>query len=159
MKNAKQIFKELIDKIGKTDTNEKLRFSIIRGTNKKHPHWYKVHLGTNLNKFEFKEKTYITASRIHEMNTYNDTNIKNFIELYREHKEYYLMPGKMSLDKKGVEPFFELGIKKKELNISFAWKIDRNNPDLVVIREGDEPYIPDDVKDAPVNDLFKKIKK
>lgn len=154
---GKEIFKELIDKLGKTDTNDKLRFSIIRGTNKKNPHWYKVHLGTNLTKFDFKEKTYITAfSRFHEMNPYTDKNIKNCIDFYKKNKEYHLIPGKMSPDKKGIEPFFELGIKKKELNLSFAWELGKKDPDSVVIRQDDDPYIPDNVEDAPVNELIKK---
>jgi hypothetical protein len=39
-----------------------------------------------------------------------------------------------------------------------AWKIGLIDPDLVAISQEDDPFIPDDVSDAPVLEVLKRFR-
>jgi len=152
------IFDNWIKKFGNDDKDEELKISFIRGINKNEPHWYRVQISSNLDKVNMKEnELYIIKSRVHEMNPNNSNNLINIVEVYNKHKKFKLYPAKFTDYNTAPEVFWNKGIKKKELTIRYAWEINYNDPEGAAIKIDDEPFIPDDVTNAPVNEILNKL--
>ena len=52
-------------------------------------------------------------------------------------------------------PVSDVYIAKRELNVRDAWQIGRNDPDVVGIREDDDPIVPDGQQNAPVLEVLR----
>lgn len=154
---GKRIFDEWITKLGNTDDKETIKITIIKGINKEHPFWYRVHINTDINPEDedFQNKLYFMTSRIHEMEAENDNNINLIEKMLKKYGHYKLFPAKMNSDGKNVEPSLNKYIIKTRIEFRYAWEIGKHDLDSVVIRENDHPFIPKDVKDPPVLQLLR----
>lgn len=153
-----QIFDEWKSNLGDTDLNNKIKITIIKGINKDHPFWYRVHINTNITHKKEKafDKLLFITSRIHEMNAESDKNINLIESMLRKYGSYKLFPAKMLEDGKNMEPLLNQYIKKTKIEFRYAWEIGKNDLDSVVIREDDQPVIPKEIKDPPVLQLLGK---
>jgi hypothetical protein len=84
------------------------------------------------------------------MNPPDSKHLDTFITRFERLGKYFLMPAHAPAD--GAQPklMTDLWIGKTELRVILAWKLGRNDSDAVVLKVGDRPVIPADVKDPPV---------
>lgn len=141
------IFEEWHVTVGKIDSDEKLRVSIITGIDKKKPFSYRVVIGVNPQLKDSQSKFMITASRISRMDPSTNTNLSNFLERYKRIGWYVLLPGHLKDGTTFSEPFWKYGISTRKLMIRPAWQISENDPDAVGLQSDDEPIIPEGIDD------------
>lgn len=154
---ATQIFDDWIKEFGQDDKEDSIRISIIKGVNKEHPYWYRVHICKNIQKQkELNGKHFITTSRFHEMNANNPINLNFLIQNYSICKEFILCPAMTMEQTLQMLPDFSKGIIKHELIIRNAWEIGVNDVDSVVIKLDDNLIIPDNINNPPVIELLEK---
>jgi len=158
--SAKKIFNNWKKRVGSTDKNELISIIIIKGINQKNPFWYKVMVTINENVLELStlDKYIQIPSRFHLMTPKNSQNLDNLINGVNHFKKYKLFPASITTDG-SVEPFFDKAIFKTSLIVKEAWKIGLNDLTRVVIKENDNPIIPDEHKnDAPVLEVLKELR-
>lgn len=151
---AKKIFAGWVERFGREDKNEQIRVALIKGINREHPHWYRVHIGSQLP--ESSDKSFLLASRMHTMNAESTHNLDTMISFYEKEGGYILCPGVIMPDNLSTKPFIQNGIYKRELIVRNAWEIGPNDPDAAAISIEEYPVIPDYIRDAPVFELLNK---
>lgn len=149
---AKDIFTGLLNRLGKNDTKEELRISIVTGVDKHNPSHYRVHIGTNINSYEMVggKGQFVMISRINTMTPDNDKNLNMFLNAYQKYGVYCLLPA--IFDESLIEPKLirDLFLYKKSLTVKPAWQIGEHDEDFVVLQPGDEPIIPAGMQNVPV---------
>lgn len=158
---AQIIFRGWLDKLGRVDSGEQLRVSIITGIDRSHPASYKVIIGTNLSSADkdSQSKQFIMVSRINQMDPPDTKNLDGFLRRLERIHKYILLPAHFIDVHAKPTPFFELGILKQQLHVRPAWQIGENDPDVSAIREDDDPIIPDGIEDAPVLRALQRFSK
>lgn len=157
---GREIFEAWHKELGKSDKEEQLRLTIIRGISKRNPHWYRIVVTTN-QQFEAtppkgKYKYIGMMGRLNTLTPNGDTNLKLFIQKYREFGGcYYVASAPFEPGASEPKPDLQTLILKRELNIREAWEIGRHDSDMVGIRPDDDVIIPRGQKDAPVLELIK----
>lgn len=153
---GKKIFGVWQKRINRIDKENEIRVTIVEGINQKEPHNYRVGIGSN-----FKEQTeanpgfLIAATRIHTMTPQSSQNLENFKSFYGQFGCYLLTPGGMGVN--GVpEIVFSHGILKKEIEFKQAYEIGAEDIDSILILPDDDPIIPSEMKNTPVEALLKK---
>lgn len=147
---GKKIFSDWIHKFGNEDKLEEIKLTIIRGVNRSNPFWYRVHISSDLDRGSMRSgDVAVSTSRIHEMNAESSYNLENLINGFKYFKQYRFCPAQFREDGQ-LEPFIDISIIKRSLFVKEAWQIWEHDLDAVVIRKGDTPIIPKEVKDAPV---------
>lgn len=153
------IFQGLKKRLGGVDTDELLRITIITGVDKAHPSYYRVVISTNLKSRAIPNSNYfVLISRVQNMEPPDLTNLNNFLDIYRRVGKYVILPAYFVSDKSFPEPLWDFGIVKAQLIVRNAWEIGRHDPDVVAIHDGDDPIIPEEVKDAPVIQALHRFK-
>jgi hypothetical protein len=155
---ATKIFDQWINRFGTEDKLDLIRITIIKGVDKGNPYWYRVHISANI-KIENSQqssKFFTIVSRIHEMNAENPANLNNLVDFFKTMKKYTLFPARFSFQGNKIEPVFNKGILKTNLIVKDAWEIGENDLDRAVIKSGDNPIIPDSVKEAPILKILLK---
>lgn len=153
---AKKIFENWIKEYGRSDINNIISITIIKGIDKENPYWYKVLISKKIDKKDFRDGEFISQSlRFHKMTPDNNNNIDKLITGYERFKKYVLVPAHVD-DNFNMRPFPEMGILKTELNIINAWEIGVSDFERVVIMNDDNPIIPDDIIDAPILEVLKE---
>lgn len=154
---GKSIFVEWQKKIGRIDSNEQLRVSIITGVDKHSPHSYSVVVGVSPKlPTDSQSKFLILVSRINRMVPPDPINLNRFLDRYKQMGWYVLLPIHFKDESTISAPSWEHGIVKRDLTIRPAWQISENDPDAVAIQHDDEPVVPDGVDNAPVLRVLKK---
>jgi hypothetical protein len=153
---GKQIFDEWIARFGYVDSEEVIRISLIRGINKNHPFWYRVHISEKQTPEDMSPGFfYFTTSRFHEMNASTPSNLQLTLNGYEQYQKFTLYPAKV-VGQASIEPYLDKGIQKQELIVRWAWEVGDNDIDSMAIKAEDDPYIPTDVIDAPVLVVLKR---
>lgn len=152
---GKKIFDNWITKFGKEDKNEQIKITIIKGVDKNNPFWYRVHISSNVDTDLLTEgNVFVSASRFHEMNAENPTNITNLINGYNYYKRFRLCPAKITSSGE-LEPYLDKAILKQNLFVKNAWEINRLDLDSAAIKKDDKPIIPNEIKNAPILEVIK----
>jgi hypothetical protein len=158
---GKAIFRELLEKLGPTDIENRLRVSIITGVDKANPSKYSVVIGSNIPAKEEQSdsREFISVSRVHQMDNTDPANLKMFETRFSRSKRYAILPAQMP--NKGIDgqAFGDLAIWKDSVRISPAWQIGENDIDSAAIGPDDDPVIPPDVVDAPILRLIDRRKR
>ena len=149
---GRDIFKELLNEVGSSDEANKLQVVIVRGVDRHQPHAYRVFFDTNLDETHSNEEFRYLAKngRGNSFNPDNGFNLNRFIDDFGRHQEYILAPG----FHKNSTVDLSIGLLKKHIRFREAWEIGRHDPDSLVIEPDDSPFVPDGVKDPPVNELL-----
>lgn len=158
---GKAIFENWIKKFGKEDINEIIKITIVKGTNKQNPFWYRVHITSDIvNEFlKLKESYFGVTARFHEMTPKNSINLDRIVEGLKISKKFSFCPAMISKDGSEIVPYFDKIILKQKIEIKNAWEIGFQDIEGSVIKKGDDPIIPDNIVNAPVLELLKKINK
>jgi hypothetical protein len=151
---ATAIFAALQEDVGRIDTQERLRVSILRGVEKQNPCAYTVVIGTNISRDQLSpDKLVLMVSRFHTMHPDSNVNLQRFLNAYATRDRYFFMAAVRNGE--GIELLDDHYIRKRELNVRDAWQVGRHDPDAPAISEDAEPIIPDDQTDPPIADLLR----
>jgi hypothetical protein len=154
---GRQIFAQWRQELGPQDKEERLRVTIIRGVDRSNPHAYRVVIGSNLpdGLAEDERRLVFMVSRCNTMAPTSDANLQRFLGSYEAASRYYLAGAVITDEQSRPVPVSDVYIAKRELNVRDAWQIGRNDPDVVGIRDDDDPIIPAGQQDAPVLDVLR----
>lgn len=155
---GKAIFDNWIKKFGKEDKEDKIKITIVKGTNKHNPYWYRVHITSNIEKEQSKERYFSVTSRFHEMTPHNHENLNKIESCLKRSKNFGFFPAKMSPDGSNIEPYLDKAIVIHNIEIKYAWEIGLNDYANSAIKKDDDPYIPNNIENAPVLKLIEKLK-
>lgn len=150
MEAGEAIFRGLRGRFGPKDVNEELRVAIFRGARISNPHAYGVSIGANLEKLPSRPGEIVQfGSRNHILTPSSSENLNRFLEAYREHGLYRLVPAKFNGISASPEPNMNLSIDKHRLDVREAWLIGPNDPDASILDKEDPPVLPMDHSDPP----------
>lgn len=155
---AAKIFQGWRIQLGTEDKENKLRISILKGISRSNPAWYRVVVGTNINPSEESGSIVVTVARHQTMTPATTANLDRFLETVAQSGQYLLAPAHMVSETKLPATGLALAVRKGQLIVRNAWEVAINDLDAGVFSEEDDPYIPPDVKDAPVNALLAVIR-
>lgn len=144
---GEQIFDGWKARWGEVDKNDDLRVAIITGVCRRNPSHYSIIIGPNPLRQTNGRKLVTMLSRHQRMEPASLDNLNGFLERYYAYNAYFLTTAHMS-----ANPDFDpkLFIQKSNLVVRPAWQIGPNDPDISVLRDGDDPIIPPDVADPPI---------
>jgi hypothetical protein len=156
-----EIFAHWSREMGKRDSDERLRITIIRGINRHQPFAYRVVVGTNLEaaRVSVQTKQFLMISRLCVMEPKSHENLDRFVEHYGKFGGYFLCHAFLPALDKPPEMRMQPAIVKRQINIRDAWQIGRHDPDTIGIQPGDDPIVPPDQKQPPVLEVLETIKK
>jgi len=155
---GREIFQNWIKLLGSTDGEERLRVTIVRGTDKNHPSRYKVLISTNLPKagHSLENTRFIIVGRKNLMAPETTRNLDSFLDKLARFGRYLLVPAGIDRVQGRPNIFFEDAVLKCELNVRQAWQLAENDADLYAIDEDDDPLIPEGVTEAPITQALKR---
>ena len=155
---GKAIFDNWIKKFGKEDNDDIIKITIVKGTNKQNPFWYRVHITSNIEKefLKLKERFIGVTARFHEMTPNNSVNLDRIVEGLKMSNKFSFCPAMISKDGSEIDPYFDKLILKQKIEIKNAWEIGLHDIVSSVIKKGDDPIIPDNIDNAPVLEILKK---
>lgn len=96
---GKLIFDAISNRVGKNDTSEKIRISIVTEVDKENIAYYKVMIGPNISyldelsegtDLQDEEKLFMAVSRINLMTPSSSINLDNFLECYKKVGKFYI---------------------------------------------------------------------
>jgi hypothetical protein len=153
---AEKIFALWRSELGPRDKDNKLRVAIIRGVSKANPHVYRVLLGSDLAAgFSHLDATRVVmVARVNTMEPSSNENLKRFLDSYEVCKSYILSFG--FREGQHLAMASENQLLKQQLVVREAWEIGPNDIDVVAIRDGDDPVVPDGQECAPVLRALKR---
>ncbi|MEO6966018.1 MAG: hypothetical protein ABI076_09000, partial [Acidobacteriaceae bacterium] len=157
---GKAIFRELIEKLGSDDKQNRLRISIITGLNKAFPNKYGVVIGSNLpddGGFEIGREI-VSISRVHHMDNTNPTNLRMFQERFERAGKFWLMAAHWQNEQTQPTLYDTAIITKNAIRIAPAWQLGDNDLDSAAIGLEDDPIIPSTAVNAPVLRLLERRK-
>lgn len=158
---ANTIFRNWRKKLGNADENDEIRISIITGVNKNFPSHYRVLISSNTKtlKDDSKNRYFTLISRINYMEAANTENLDMFRRRYERLKMYKILPVHFVDINSEPKISWDLGITKKEIFFTPAWQIEKNDPDIVAIKEGDNPIIPNGVDASAILKRLEEVNK
>jgi len=154
---GREIFVHWRKEIGEVDDKELIRIVIVRGIDKRHPHAYRVVVGSDPGVFSTDRQFVTFINRVHRMDATTPENLERFLSAYVAVAILYIAPAFAGPDFDGSQaPEVEMGLRigVHHIHVRNAWKIGRNDIDSAAIHEGDDPIIPENVEGAPVLKLI-----
>lgn len=145
---GKKIFENWIIDYGKTDVNNLISLTIIKGIDKQNPHWYRILVSRNFPK-EFNQRFLSLGVRIHTVQPKDNINLNNIINGFDHFQKYLFTPAYIDKNLK-LNPFPDLGLLKTELKVINAWEIGIGSFESSGILPNDRPIIPAEIENAPV---------
>ncbi|MFW9879784.1 MAG: hypothetical protein ACFFG0_42460, partial [Candidatus Thorarchaeota archaeon] len=156
---GKKIFQGWINRFGNVDENENIKITIIKGVDRFNPHWYRVHIGADIQKEQLKSgDIIISAFRLHKIEAKSPENLNNLISAFKNYKTFRFCPAELTLNVNKIHPYDEYSIVKKEITIRNAWEIGIHDIENIAIKPGDNPIIPENVNNAPVLEVLRQRK-
>ncbi len=153
---AKGIIEGFREDIGSDDRDDLLRVSIIRGINRSEPFWYRVLIGTNVNRKALRgAKFFAIVNKTITMKPTSHVNLERFLEAFAKIGAFFITT---AVDEKGslgdLQVFYESSILKRNLNVRWARDVARHDPDSVAIHIDDDPILLPGQENAPVVELL-----
>ena len=146
-----------------------IRISFIMHVSKKHPAWYRVQVGQDINSLKDEEKLkgryVIQTTRFHTMEPETTENIDRFRRAFEQRhlcgiSAVYLSDSNNIEDSiYSKEQRYNKIIPVRNVVFREAWEVGVNDMDSSTILPDDDPIIPKEhINDAPVLELLKKKK-
>lgn len=155
-----QIFQGWRARFGAADKEEVIRVAIIQGLSHSDPTGYAVTVGRNVDLIlrENPDAILTMLSRINRMERASPENLMNFLIAYHRHGSYRLVPMRMTTKVTSDAFRFDLAITKRKLEVRRAWQIGPHDPDILALRDDDDPIIPSDIEYPPVCEALATIR-
>ncbi len=133
-----------------------LRVSIIRGIKQAEPYWYRVLIGTNINRKSLHgAKFFAVVNRIITMTPKSHINVERFLEAFAKIGAFFITT---AADEKGsmddLQVFYDSSILKRNINVKWARDVARHDPDSAAIHVDDDPILLPGQGNAPVVELL-----
>lgn len=156
-----QIFEGWRARFGPIDEEEIIRIALIQGLSHSDPTGYAVTVARNVDTIQLENPDDILTmlSRINRMEHASPENLSNFLVAYHKHGAYRLVPMRMTSEVTPDAFRFDLAITKRKLELRRAWQIGIHDPDMMALRDDDDPIIPNDVDDPPVREALVMVRK
>jgi len=156
---ARRIFEDWIERWGREGSDNNVRISIITGVTKANPFAYSMQVGPVYGaSLEKGGRIFTTMSRILRLDASTPDNLNRFLESYQKAGSFGLVAAVTGSGRTIPEPIIELLLPRRKLEVRPAWMIDENDPDLSVLQNDDDPFIPDGMADPPVWRAMEKLK-
>ena len=155
---GRDIFTQWRKDIGKIDKNEKIRIVFVKGVDRDYKDSYRVCIGPKLEPLN-DGKFLFVITRIKQMDPSTSVNLDNFLKDRDMQDCFFLLPALVDPDwdqRTTPELQWDLRILIHQVYVKNAWEIGPTDIDQAAICKGDQPIIPDEVKDAPVLKLLKR---
>ena len=160
---AKRVFQDLIDNATKEDKEGNIIVSFIKGISKTNIYDYRVMITGKVKIPKDSSENIIinNATRFHQMNCTDDKNIRILEDIINSEKNCKISLLPMIVYNKEVKPLWKYEIVLKNVSIKQAYEIGKNDLEAAVILKEDDPIIPLNIKNAPINELLelKKLMK
>lgn len=155
---ARRVFQDLIDRVGKYDEEERIVLSFIKGINKERIYDYRVMITGKVKVPKNNDKNILIQmmTRFHEMNCKDDKNLgilENVIK-NKPNTKIVILPMINDNKEQTIKPLWNYEISLKHVNIKNAYEISKEDYEATVIKKDDKPVIPENVTNAPVNELL-----
>ena len=156
---SRRIFEDWISRWGHEGSDENLRISIVTGVSVKHPFAYSMHIGpVYRTRDERSGITFTTLSRYMRLDASTPDNLNGFLGAYQKAGTFAFAPAVAVPGKPFPVPMLDLIQPRRRLEVRPAWTIDENDPDMSVIQDDDDPFIPDGQTDPPVRRAIAKMR-
>jgi hypothetical protein len=156
---ARRIFEDWRERWGIDGNDDHVRISIITGVTKDNPFAYSMQIGpVYQTSDEQSGKTFMTMSRNLRLDASTPDNLNRFLEGFQKAGSYGLAPAITQPGADFPKPMTELLMPRRSLDVRPAWMIGENDPDSSVIQDEDDPFIPDDIADAPILKTMAKLR-
>jgi hypothetical protein len=155
---AGQIFKGLIDQLGKVDKDNRLRVVIVRGVNKDNPAAYRVVIGTNLDRSQAGGRIVMLITRNNVMEPATTENLDRFLSSLEGAPEYLLAPAHYNSESSRSSIGFRLAIQRSELVVRNAWEIAMGDIDVMGLSPDDDPVVPAGLENPPCKEVLAFLK-
>jgi glycosyltransferase involved in cell wall biosynthesis len=151
---ANAIFEEWQDRFGRSDANDEIRISIVKGIERKNPYYYRGCISRDIDAIVKDDaKRFVSVARMTTMTVSDHKNLDLFQRAFATLGCYFLLPA--VFDGEG-KPQLLLGraILKRKLNVREAWQIGRHDPDPMAVTSDDDVIIPDGNESPPIHELL-----
>jgi hypothetical protein len=159
--SARQIFQGWRQTLGESDSEGKLRISIVRSINRQHPHNYRVVITSNLKPISSQQHVTV-VSRINEMTPSSSYNLDNFLENQKEVGAFLLVPAFIKTtpaQAQSLEIDQEFALKLQTLIVREAWTVGPHDLECVAINDDDDISAPSTELDLPYKKLLAERQK
>lgn len=151
---GKKIFADWHARWGREDAVDALRVTIVTGIHKSNPHHYGVIIGSNVDQITVDPRigdVVSFVSRVNRMTPTTSENLTNFLKAFNKFDAFFLMPAQLPTGSNcAPEIEFKFALLKRHLHVRPAWDICENDHDIVALDDGEDPFIPEGVVNAPV---------
>ena len=156
---AAKIFSLWRSELGPRDETNMLRITVIRKISKAHPHWYRIVIGSDPAACFAQSgmKQVAMISRIHTMTPSSNDNLERFLVAFKASGNYILSFARVQGADADIAASDQ--IQKNQLTVKDAWEIGPNDFDCIAIQGGDDPIVPEHVKNPPVAETLAKIRR
>lgn len=155
-----KIFEGWAKELGKRDTAEKIRITIVRGFNRSHPLWYRVMINSNVG--EDREATrpryLLMTGRKIVMEATTTVNLDNFIKHYQRCGGYFLCRAWLKDLTSRPELINQPALVKRLISVRDAWEIGPDDPDFMALEPTDDPVIPLGKPNPPVMAALQRLR-
>lgn len=153
---AKEVFKRWEEAYGK-NLEEHMSLTILKGINKLEPYWYRMVINPKFPEIDdHGAMKYTVVSRCTTMTPSNPTNLNNFLKSYEKFGHFDIIPAKGGEGQGQPQLYFKNSFTFKEINVRYAWEVGLQDLERSGIDDEFEPYIPVDVENAPILEIFKE---
>jgi hypothetical protein len=155
---ATEIFKGLINQLGKVDRENRLRVVIVRGIRNDNPAAYRVVIGANLDRAEAGGRILIMITRNNVMEPATTENLDRFLDSIERASGYLLAPAHFNSESGRSSIGFGLTIQKSGLVVRNAWEIAMGDIDVMGLSPDDDPVTPAGVENPPSKEVLAFLK-
>ncbi|MEQ1750548.1 MAG: hypothetical protein ABL974_14065, partial [Prosthecobacter sp.] len=157
---AATIFANWRLELGTVDKEERLRVIIVKGISRTNPFAYRVCVTSNIRTTSDKSDGgyFMVMSRCNTMEPKSDHNLRSFLVQYQQFRCYWIIYATLAPDGGSIQPVLSSSILKKSIVIRNAWEIGIHDEDCMAIQPDDDPFIPPEVADPPIQGLLKWMK-
>ena len=154
---AKKVFQDLIDNATKEDKDGKIVVSFIKGISKTNIYDYRVMITGKVRIPKNSSENLIinSTTRFHQMNCTDDKNIGILEDIINAGKDYKISILPMIVyNNEKIKPLWEYEIILKNVTVKQAYEIGKDDLEAAAILDNDNPIIPPQIKNPPINELL-----
>lgn len=151
---ANAIFDEWRDRFGRSDENDEIRVSVIKGIDRKNPFHYRGSISRDVEAIEVKDsQQFVSVARMTTMMARDHTNLDMFLSALDSVGCYFFLPA-LRCDKGAPKLLNNCAILKRKFHVRNAWEIGRHDVDSMAVTPEDDIIIPEGKARLPVHELL-----
>jgi hypothetical protein len=147
---GRRIFEDWQKQFGQLDAAGRLRISVLKGVDTRHPEHYRILVGTNVSEAAAAGKLIVTTARIQTMQPSTRANLDAFVDEVKKGGRFLIAPAYFPAGASEPEIQYDLCIGKENLVVRELWEVGQNDEDFMAVQADDMPIIPPDIANPPV---------